>query len=61
MNVGFVKVLTIRMVKAQKAVDFILGISYEPKPTNAVPPQPMTGEEQEAEFVSQEIGNDLPF
>jgi antirestriction protein ArdC len=47
--------------KAQKAVDFILGISYEPKPTNAVQPQPMTGEEQEAEFVSQEVGNDLPF
>jgi antirestriction protein ArdC len=47
--------------KAQKAVDFILGISYEPKPTNVVQPQPMTGEEQEAEFVSQEVGNDLPF
>ena len=47
--------------KAQKAVDFILGISYETKPTNTVQPQPIVGEEQEAEFVSQEVGNDLPF
>ena len=47
--------------KAQKAVDFILGISYEPKPTNTVQPQPITGAEQEAEFVSQEVENDLPF
>ena len=45
----------------KKAVDFILGISYEPKPTNTVQPQPIVGEEQEAEFVSQEVGNDLPF
>jgi antirestriction protein ArdC len=47
--------------KAQKAVDFILGISYEPKLTNTVQPQPIQGEEQEAEFVSEGVGNDLPF
>jgi antirestriction protein ArdC len=47
--------------KAQKAVDFILGISYETKPTNTVQPQPIVGKEQEAEFVSQEVVNDLPF
>lgn len=47
--------------KAQKAVDFILGISYEPKSTNTVAPQSMTGEGQEAEFLSHEVSNDLPF
>ena len=47
--------------KAQKAVDFILGNSYEAKPNNAVQPQPVIGAEQEADFVSQEVVNDLPF
>ena len=46
--------------KAQKAVDFILG-NYTTTPKNAVQPNPKVGEEQEAEFVSQEAGNDLPF
>ena len=39
----------------------MLGNSYEAKPNDAVQPQPVIGAEQEAEFVSQEVGNDLPF
>ncbi|MEA5462017.1 zincin-like metallopeptidase domain-containing protein [Arcicella sp. LKC2W] len=47
--------------KAQKAVDFILGVSYETKPVNANKMQPIVGDEQEVPFVSEEVGDDLPF
>ncbi|PWK17215.1 antirestriction protein ArdC [Arcicella aurantiaca] len=47
--------------KAQKAVDFILGVSYETKPVNTNRTQPIEGDEQETPFVNEEVGDDLPF